>query len=645
VTAHLRVLIVEDFEDDMLLILRELRRGDYTVEHRRVQTATEMQAALDGMSWDVVLADYTLPTFSAPEALRLLQQQEQDLPFIIVSGTIGEETAVAAMKAGAHDYITKGNLTRLVPAIERELREAAERQKRRATEQALRDSEQKNREQAALINIASDAIFVRDFSNRIMFWNQGAERLYGWSAAEVLDRDIYDLFDPHTLTPDQEMLQAVLAQGNWQGEFQRKNKAGHTVVVATRCTLVRDDTGEPRSILIVDTDITEKKQLEAQFLRAQRLESLGTLASGIAHDFNNLLTPMLAIAQLLPLKLKDLDANDQQLIEIIEINAKRGAELVEQIVTFARGGDSTRVPLQIRHVFSEVVKVMRQTFPKGIDIRTRLETPDLWLVSADVTQLHQVLMNLCVNARDAMLNGGVLKLSAENVEIDAAYTRLNSEAQEGSFVAMTVADTGVGIPNELLERIFDPFFTTKEVGKGTGLGLSTVLGIVKSHGGFIKVDSEMGQGTEFKVYLPAIPQEVMPAIAATEPDSGNQELILIVEDEQAIQQVTQAALETCNYRTLIAADGIEAIALYVEHQHAIHLVLMDMMMPNMDGLTAVQTLQKINPEVRVIVTSGGTHSSQLTPAIGDVVKAFLPKPYTVQHLIEVVQSVLGPDQD
>jgi PAS domain S-box-containing protein len=762
VNSHLHVLVVEDLEDDMLLMLRELRRGGYTVDYLRVETSAEMQGALDRQPWDIVIADYTLPKFSAPEALQLLQHQHRDLPFIIVSGTIGEETAVKAMKAGAHDYITKGNLTRLVPAVERELREAQERQKRHEAERALRESEerfrqlaetspvgifrtsndehcvyvnerwceitglsvgealgtgwikalhpddrdfviaawnkatqhqtlfrlehrfqrpdgeviwvigqalpershgdtvsgyvgtttditerkqaeQKIKEQAALIDIASDAIFVRDFSNRILFWNQGAERLYGWSAAEALERDVCTLFGQKQIDQDRDMLQTVLEQGEWQGEFYKQNKSGEEVIVDTRCTLVRDEREQPRSILTVDTDITEKKRLETQFLRAQRLESLGTLASGIAHDFNNLLTPILAISQLLPLKLPQLDEQNQQLIQIVEDNVRRGADLVKQILTFARGGDGRRVPLQIRHLISEVMKVVRQTFPKTIEIRALLATTDLWIVSADPTQLHQILMNLCVNARDAMPNGGVLSLSAENVLIDEAYVRMNPEAHLGSFVAITVADTGIGIPEELLERIFDPFFTTKEVGKGTGLGLSTTLGIVKNHGGFIKVYSEVAHGAQFKVYLPATKQDVTSAAAAPTLLSGHNELILIVEDEPSIQEVTKAALEECNYRTLTARDGIEAISLYAEHKHDISLVLMDIMMPSMDGLTAVRTLRKLNPNVRIVAMSGLVTNNQLAQAIGNSVKAFLPKPYTTQDLIDTLQSVLNMD--
>jgi signal transduction histidine kinase len=524
----LSVLIVEDSEDDMLLMLRELRRGGYAVDALRVDTPEMMRDALDQRTWDVVIADYTLPAFSAPAALQLLQNHEQrDLPFIIVSGTIGEETAVAAMKAGAHDYLTKGNLARLVPAVEREIREAEERRKRHQAEQALRESEARMR------------------------------------------------------------------------------------------------------------------QLEAQLLRAQRMESMGTLASGVAHDFNNILTPILAAAQLLPLKLTNLEDRDRYLLQLIEDSAKRGADLVKQILAFARGVEGKRVSLQVGHLLAETAQIARQTFPKTIDIQTDIPTTTTWLVSADATQLHQVFMNLCINARDAMAYGGRLSLSLENTIVDDAYSQINLEARAGAYVVITVTDQGMGIAPEFLDRIFDPFFTTKEVGKGTGLGLSMVLGIVKSHGGFVTVKSAMGQGTQFKIYLPAVEASLASDVEELPPLVGRGELILVVDDEDLIRQVTQTSLEEYDYRVMVAIDGAAAIAAYAQHQGEVSAVLMDIMMPSVDGITAIRTLQKLNPQVKVIATSGLVANSQLSEEISTAVKAFLPKPFTAKELLSTLQQVLA----
>ncbi|MGL5922831.1 response regulator [Chroococcidiopsis sp.] len=637
---HLCVLVVEDSEDDMLLMLRELRRSGYTLDYERVETAAQMQAALDRQSWDIVIADYTLPAFSAPDALKLLQSQQRDLPFIIVSGTIGEETAVAAMKAGAHDYITKGNLARLMPAVERELREAKERQKRHNAEQALRESEERFRQLAE--NIAESVFWMSDPKARQQLYVSPAyERIWGRSC-ESLYANLMEWLE--AIHPeDRQRIQTNFFEqalaGHYDEEYRIIRPDGSIRWIRDRGFPIQNDSGASYRVVGIAEDITTRKLTEAALRHAQRLESLGTLASGIAHDFNNILTPILATAQLLSLKLP-LDEQDRHLTQIIENSAKRGADLVKQILVFARGVEGKRVPLQVRHILSEVMHVARQTFPKTIEIYTDFPTANLWMVAADATQLHQVFMNLCVNARDAMPNGGTLRLAAENKLVDEACTRMNPEASPGSYVAIAISDTGTGIPSELLERIFDPFFTTKEVGKGTGLGLSTALGIVKNHGGFVKVYSEVGRGSQFKVYLPAIEDAETQPAAELALLTGNNQLILIVEDEPLIQQVTQASLEEYNYRTLIAKDGIEAIALYAERKYEIDLVLMDVMMPLMDGLTATRTLQKLNPKIKAIVTSG-LASNNLMAEITEIgVKAFLPKPYTTKELLDAIHQVL-----
>jgi PAS domain S-box-containing protein len=502
------------------------------------------------------------------------------------------------------------------------------------------------REQAALLDVATDAICVRDLEHHILFWNKGAEHLYGWKSAEAVGENAIDLlFHSGETLPQFDTIETTFIQaGQWQGELEKITKDGKSIVVASRWTLVCDEVGTPKSILIVDTDITEKKQLEAQFLRVQRLESLGTLASGIAHDFNNILTPILTAVQLLQLKHPHLDERSHKMLKLAEDSAKRGAALIKQILAFARGVEGKRVPMQVRHLLSEVLQVARQTFPKSIEISSDIPRLDLWTVSADATQLHQVFMNLCINARDAMPDGGTLTVSAENQLVDAAYTRTNLEAKTGPYVAISVSDTGTGISPEFLERIFDPFFTTKEVGKGTGLGLSTVLGIVKNHGGFIKVYSRVGKGTQFKVYLPAIEDAIVPLVEEQRLLQGNQELILIVDDEPLIQQATSSVLEAHNYRMMMANNGLEAIDLYTEHQHDISVVLMDIMMPSMDGLTAIGILQKLNPLVKVISTSGLASTRLFAESSKIGIQAFLSKPYTAQELLQTLQKVLSLDR-
>jgi CheY-like chemotaxis protein len=368
------------------------------------------------------------------------------------------------------------------------------------------------------------------------------------------------------------------------------------------------------------------------------LESLGTLASGIAHDLNNVFTPILMIAQLLRLQLKNVDARTQELFNSLENSSKRGANLVKQILTFARGTEGKRTLLQPEHLLNAVVQVIKQTFPKSIEIQSDIPKDTLWMLKADRTQLEQVLMNLAVNARDSMPNGGILKIAAENKFIDETYSRMHLDAHAGNYVVITVSDTGIGIPPEILEHIFEPFFTTKEVGQRTGLGLSTVFGIIKNHDGFIKVGSEAGKGTQFCVYLPIAEGTITELTVKEDLPQGHGELILLVDDEVVVLQTTKAALENYNYRTLIANDGIEAIALYAEYQKDIGVVLMDMIMPNMDGLTAIRTLRAINPQVKIIATSGLPTDNNRVIGAGAI--AFLSKPYTANELLNTLSSLI-----
>ncbi|HLP91825.1 MAG TPA: response regulator [Nostocaceae cyanobacterium] len=503
-----------------------------------------------------------------------------------------------------------------------------------------KQAEAKIHEQAALLDITTDAIYVRDLNNQILFWNKGAENLYGWSVQEANGKNATEMF--YHGEPSAELETAllnVLSKGQWQGELTKLTKTGREIVVSSRWSLVCDQQGRPKSILTVDTDITDKKHLESQLFRTQRLESIGTLASGIAHDLNNILTPILAGSQLLALKFPTADERTRQMLEILEINAKRGSDLVKQVLSFARGVQGKPITLQIRHLILEVVKILKETFPKSIEVTTDIPQ-NLWMVSGDSTQLHQVLMNLCVNARDAMPNGGILRISAENLVIDENYVRMNLEAKPGAYIVITVTDTGVGIAGEILDRIFEPFFTTKEVGQGTGLGLSTVVGIIKSHGGFVNVYSEVGRGTQFKVYLPAVIGLEKATQENVKPLVGKGELILVVDDEPAIQETTTQSLEANNYHVLSANDGIEAIALYAKHSDQIGAVLMDIMLPSLDGTTAIRTLQKINPDVKIIASSGLMSHSKLEAIAEMGITNFLPKPYTVNELLLSLEKVI-----
>ncbi|HEV2799759.1 MAG TPA: ATP-binding protein, partial [Pyrinomonadaceae bacterium] len=432
---------------------------------------------------------------------------------------------------------------------------------------------------------------------------------------------------------------ATLERGEWTGELRQRTKDGEEITVESRWTLVNDD-GRPRSILVINTDVTERKKVEAQLLRAQRMESIGTLAGGIAHDLNNILSPILMAVQMLQYKVED--ETTHQWLEILQTNAERGADMVRQVLSFARGVEGERVTLQPKHLVKEVVKILKDTLPKSIEIKFDVAA-DLWTISADATQIHQVLMNLCVNARDAMPGGGELYVRAGNVTLDDNFARIHIEAKPGRFVQVSVADTGEGMSPEVVGRIFEPFFTTKEIGKGTGLGLSTALTIVRSHGGFLNVYSELGKGSQFTVYLPAIESEVSEQTEnrkRLDLPAGHGELILIVDDEESIRQITRGTLETFNYRVVTASDGTEAVALYAQHRDEIAAVITDMMMPFMDGPATIRALRKMNPQVKIIAASGLGGSDKAAEAAGVGVHIFLPKPYTAETLLKTLAELL-----
>jgi PAS domain S-box-containing protein len=490
--------------------------------------------------------------------------------------------------------------------------------------------------QSFLLNQVKNAVIATDLEGYITYWNQFAQQLYQLTP-EDMGRSMLDITGPTQQEIAQQRIMSIQEYGTWEGELDVQRRDGSCFTAYLLDSLLRDPSGNSCGMVGISIDITAQKQLEAQFLRAQRLESLGTLASGIAHDLNNILTPILVFAQLLPVTLPPLNERNQQLLGMLDENAKRGADLVKQILTFARGVGGDRAPVQVKHLLREVEQVVHSTFPKSLTIALSIATRDLWLVSADATQLHQVFMNFCVNARDAMRQGGSLRITAENCVIDETYVRMHLDAKVGSYVMITFTDTGTGISPENIDRIFEPFFTTKAFGEGTGLGLSTASGIVRSHGGFVTVYSEVGKGTQFHVFLPAIEGSETPATPSQNTIAGQGELILVVDDEANIRESLKITLESLNYRVLIAKDGIEAIAYYVEHIETIHTVVMDMMMPEMDGLTAIQALQKINPQIKVIATSGlGDDYHHAVQSLG--VETLLLKPFTTTQLLHSIQA-------
>jgi PAS domain S-box-containing protein len=508
----------------------------------------------------------------------------------------------------------------------------------------LRDLTEFNRakrqieEQTALLDKTRDAILIFDLEGRILFWNKAAERIYGWTRQESAGRFIGDFIyaDAQNF---REVNSQIQTTGEWSGDLVHLAKDRQELIVESRWSLLRDPEGRPKSVLAINTDVTELRRIEVQFMRAQRMESLGILAGGIAHDLNNILTPiMLSIDMLQSMA---ADPHTRSILETIEMSARRGSDIVQQVLSFARGMEGQRIVIQPKYLLKDIEHIVTDTFPS--DIRLQLTLPhDTWTILGDPTQVQQVLLNLCVNARDAMPNGGTLSISAENCLADEHYVAMNPQARPGSYVAISVTDVGVGIPPEIIGKIFEPFFTTKEVGKGTGLGLSSVKAIVKNHDGFINVYSEPGRGTTFKIYLPA--QATVGDYAEQGPEQvslprGSGETILVVDDEASILSITSETLQAYGYQVLTACNGAEAVAIYAQQKKKIAIILTDLSMPVMDGRATIYAMLKINPKAKIIAMSGMDEAESVAKASTAGIKHFISKPYTAATLLKTLRTI------
>jgi PAS domain S-box-containing protein len=892
----LRVLIVEDSEDDSLLMLRELKRGGYDPVHDRVETAKAMKAALKEQTWDLILCDYVMPHFSAPDALKTLKESGLDIPFIIVSGSIGEDTAVAAMKAGAHDYMMKNNLKRLVPAIEHEIREANIRRKlkvseeslqkseekyrllvenaneaifviqdgmlrffniknieligyskeeltsapyinfvhpddrqtvferylkrikgeeppgvnvfrivdkagnirwaevnsvliswegrpatlnflnniteRKQTEEALRESEKKYR---TLVTQSPDGIFIVDLQGTFLAVNIAMCERLKYSEEEFLSMKIWDivpekyvdlhkkriadilrgeapneaaeyvvrgkdekmhyievlsnpyfrenevigfqgiarditerkqaeealrtsqerfrqLFDEAPIgyhevdsegritrvnRTESEMLgytvEEMLGQPAWnfivEEEESRKavaaklagvvlpfkglertyrRKDGTTFPVSIEDLLLRDSEGRTIGIRSTVQDITERKRaeqemvtLQEQLRQSQKMEAIGQLAGGIAHDFNNLLTIIKGYSQLSLMGLKEGNALKVN-IEQIEKAANRAAELTSRILAFSRHQMMEMKVLNLNTIVKNLNEMLHRMIGENIELMTHLRE-DLRRVKTDHGQIEQVIMNLAVNAKDAMPHGGKLTIETANVDLDEEYARNHVAVTPGRYVMLAVSDTGVGMTPEIKEKVFEPFFTTKKKGEGTGLGLSTVYGIVKQSSGNIWVYSEPGKGTTFKIYLPCVDEpldEIRKEGVVREGLPRGSETILVVEDEEVVRKLTVRILQEQGYRVLEGGQGTDAFPIADEHEGQIHLLLTDVVMPKMSGKELAGRIASLRPGIKVLYMSGYTDNAIAHHGIFDKGINFIQKPFTVDGLVRKVREVL-----
>jgi PAS domain S-box-containing protein len=507
-----------------------------------------------------------------------------------------------------------------------------------------KESERRIREQAELLDKANEAIVVVDLDHRITFWNHGAERLLGWTAAEMIGSPASRVFPLTEGDADDDVINAIATVGDWRGEVLTHNRNGDPITLETSITVLYDEKKRPTGRLNISTDITEKKKLAEKFLRAQRLESIGMLAAGIAHDLNNVLAPIGMASTLLRDHVSD--SNDVRLLDTLEKSTARGAGLVRQILGFAHGAGGDHRVVQVKHLLRDIIGVITETFPKSIVVEYQVPN-DLWPVMGNATQIHQVLLNLCVNARDAMPQGGNLCVGAENCLLDATAARAlerqhGHRVTPGPWLVLQVKDTGTGIPPEILPRIWEPFFTTKGTDKGTGLGLSTVRGIVETHHGFVTLQTSPGAGTDFQVYLPA-------TMAAVTPDGGDKpcagrghgELILLVDDESFIREAAGAILTNGGYEVIAASDGTAAAALFELRADEISLVITDRDMPSLDGAGLATIIRQRDPSMKILAISGLASSAAGRESLScHFADAFLPKPFTAQTLLNAVAQLL-----
>ncbi len=499
--------------------------------------------------------------------------------------------------------------------------------------------EERFKEQASLLDKARDAIFVADLDGRVSYWNKSCECLYGWTAREAEGQLLTDLLAA-TARPDYQAAEtAARTTGEWVGELRQMTKDGRELVVESRWTLVVAKDGRAESMMVINTDITNKWKIEAHLLRAQRMESIGTLAGGIAHDLNNTLLPIIMTLDVL--KMRITEPGLRGMLATMEQSAHRSADMVRHLLTFSRGAEGARRPVEAGAVVAEVEKLLRETFPKNIhlDIAVAEALP---FFEGDPTQVHQAILNLCLNSRDAMSRGGRLALRAERVRVDGTVEHAVRRVEAGSYVVFAVEDNGTGIADAVKERIFDPFFTTKEMGKGTGLGLPSVMAIVTSHRGFIAVESEPGRGTKFSVYFPisTCPETASVEPSTEDPVAGHGQLVLVIDDEENIRNVTCNTLEAFGYRALTAKHGRDGVDIYRQSPEPIDVVLTDIMMPVMDGVAAIAEIRRLNPRATIIAASGLQGPAELGKIEG--IAHLLAKPYTASTLLAAIETVLAP---
>ena len=637
----IHILLVEDSETDAKLVIQAIRRAGHTIEFERVEDRETMWAALDTRLWDVVISDWSMPRFSALAALAVVKEKGLDIPFIIVSGTIGEEAAVEAMRAGADDYVLKDRLARLPAALERELRECATRKAHRRSEEARRTSETRF---SRLAESGIIGIVLGDTHGGVLEANDTFLQMIGYTRADLDAGTVKwrELTAPEWQDATNRGLHELRTRGvaaPYTKQYIRKD--GTRIAVLVGIAMV--DTTHSIAFMV---DLTAQNRAEAalekseaQLRQAQKMEAVGRLAGGVAHDFNNVLSVILSYSEMVVDSLQPGDPLREDVKEIGKAGL-RAADLTRQLLTFSRQEVVEPMVLELNDVLANLDKMLQRILGEDVDL-VSLHGPHLGRVRADPSSVEQVIMNLAVNSRDAMPTGGKLTIETKNVLLDDVHAGEHLDVAPGAYVMLAVSDTGTGMDQETQRRIFEPFFTTKEKGKGTGLGLSTVFGIVQQCKGSIWVYSEPGHGTTFKIYLPRVDAEPdAPAPAAEPSKRGGSETILLVEDEDQIRSVARTILTNLGYRVIEARNAGEALLQSEKHVGAIDLMLTDVVMPQMSGPELAKRLVRDRPETRILCMSGYTDDALLRHGAIDSGIAYLQKPITPDKLARKVRMVL-----
>lgn len=631
----LKVLIVEDSREDAELLLYALAKAGYSPSHALAQNAGQLKTLLSTQTWDLIISDYVMPGFGGLSALKVVQEGEYDIPFIIVSGKIGEDVAIEALKAGANDYLLKDRLTRLGAAVDRALREAAQQRKRRQAEEALRESEERYRR---LVESCPDGMFILT-DKVVSFVNPAGVKLLGASSpVDLIGRPFLDLVEPGYRQAVGDYLHRALEGVDGPLLEEKMVKADGSSTLVEIIARVVQYHREP-AIQLLCRDISTRKHLEQQLASAEKMEAVARLAGGVANDFNNLLTVITGYSGLIRSGLGPDHPLQKDLKQVVE-STERAIGLTNQLLAISRKEVSSPQPLDLNRVIEQILPLVRRIGGEEVDCEF-VGGENLGTIRADRGQIETMLINLAAHARETMPQGGKLIIETGNLEVAARMNHGGPSLPIGRYVTLTVSDTGIGLSAEYREHVFEPFFGYSEPGRNTGLGLATVYAIVRQHGGQISCQSEEGKGSIFQIYLPRLEGscDVPPPARLPPPIQGNP-LVLVVEDEEVLREFAQLILRKNGFQVLAARDGHEALEVLRESDQSVDLVFSDVVMPRMGGGELWRRLQASAPHTPVLFTSGYPRSILSESGLDDRAMEFLQKPYTTKALLERIREVL-----